>query len=150
MSGTLINKDIEPYRQVTSLTDRTSCFVEKKPSDIQSLMFWFDNCDNVIPSTFEIFNGTFFTTYDGIKIVKITDKETEHNTLDEYGCYRMFYDSEYVHNNYGYALNETRLNFEDLVGYYFVDWTENESVILHIRERNSEYIELNYYIEKVP
>lgn len=137
---------ILPYRQVTKLQNRNSCKLTFPPSDIKSLYFNFDNCNNVIPGQLQVYDGMFFTDYCDIKIVKITDDYSMNDKYDsENDIYYRYYASEYVEKNYSYSLKGSK-KLKDLVGCYFIDWNGNENVTKMITESCSEYIELNYYI----
>jgi hypothetical protein len=142
------NNYIIPYTQITNIIGKTNCKLDYIPSDINSLSFVFENCTNVIPGIFQIYDGMFFTDFSGVKIVYITKNSEDNDKFDKDGnVYYRYYDDPYVHENYKYAL-KNKYRFKELIGCYFVDWSDNQEVLDMIKDNNSTNIQLMYYISR--
>lgn len=138
---------IIPYTEVVNLTNnRTFCKLTYVPTDIKSLYIVFENCDNVIPGVLQVFNGTFFTDYCDIKIIKIVkERHLDGKFSKKDNVFYHHYNSDYVKNNFSNVLrNKTRFN--ELIGSYIIDWTGSEKILKMIKDNSSTYVSLNYYI----
>ena len=141
----LKNKHIIAYKQVTQLNSYPNCKLNKTPCDIKSLYFWFDQCDDVIPSVLTFYNGKGHIDYEDVRIVRITSDIGLHKTYDEDNNYYLYYDCDYVRNNYKHYLTLYQ-RFRTLVGSYIIDWKKNLRLIEKLKKCKSQYIELNYHI----
>ena len=142
------NNYIIPYTQTTNIIGKTNCKLDYIPSDINSLSFFFENCNNVIPGIFQVYDGMFFTDFSGVKIVYITKDSELNKKFDKSGnVYYRYYDDPYVHNNYKNSLKNKR-KFSELIGCYFIDWSDNREVLDMIEENKSTTIQLTYYIPR--
>lgn len=142
----LKNRKITEYKQITRLTSHPNCKLNVAPCDIKSLYFWFDQCNDVIPSVLTFSNsGIQHINYEDIKIVIITRDLGLHKTYDKDNNYYLHYDCNYVKNNYKHYLTPyQRTNV--LIGSYIIDWKDNYKLRERLKLNESEFIELNYYI----
>jgi len=142
----LKNRRIIEHKQITQLDSHPNCKLNRTPCDIKSLYFWFDQCNDVIPSVLTLSNsGEQHVNYEDIRIVRITGDSKLHKTYDEDNNYYLYYDCQYVHDNYKHYLGSYQ-KFKSLIGSYIIDWKKNARLIERLKLNSSVFIELNYYI----
>jgi hypothetical protein len=112
--------------------------MEQKPLNINSIYFWFDEYQHVIPSQYIPECETVME----YKIVYITDDKKMNKKYDDCGIYYLYYKDNYVKSNYS-------IYYEDccnLIGKYILDWNCNNDIKNIIKKTNSHIIYLNYFL----
>jgi len=137
------SKSTRIYRQKTRLNRFSNCLIEGDIVDINSIIIAFDNCYNIVPTTLEFYDGKYTLTYTDVMFVKIVDNIELNKTYDSNNIYLLYYNDDYVLNNYKNLIKNTQ-STKDLVGKYIIDWKYNKDLIDNLDK--SEFIELNYCI----
>lgn len=125
------------YKQTTALKKYNNCILDVKPTDINSIYFWFDECYDVIPSQYIV--GKKNSEY---KVIFITDNISMDGNYN-CGIQFMYYKNNYVKRNYKIYCKK---NISDLIGKYVLDWSKNR-IKNKVKKLNSKYIHIDYYSE---
>lgn len=127
------------YNQITKLKKHFNCLLDHKPTNINSIYFWFDNYSEVVPNQYIPDQQNKKQEY---RIVYITDNKKMHKKYDKSGVYHIYYKNEYVKINYFIYYKK---QCDELIGKYILDWDFNKKLKKYVKSTNSQIIYLNYF-----
>lgn len=144
MSDIFDSNTVRTYKQQNKLNRYHNCRIDGDICDIDSLFFWFDQIDSIVPAKVEFFDGKKVSNYNEIFVTKIVSDPKLDCTYEDEVILR-YYNSDYVRNHFRNLLGNTE-SFKSLVGKYIIDWSNNIKLINMLKNNSSEYIELNYFV----